>query len=60
MGDLVMQVVVTNFDMVYFFLVVIIAILIDLWIMQKKMLKLQQSNLAPQKEKLKAKQKDSN
>ena len=55
-----MQVVVTNFDMVYFFLVVIIAILIDLWIMQKKMLKLQQSNLAPQKEKLKAKPKDSN
>ena len=60
MGDLAMQVVVTNFDMVYFFLVVIIAILIDLWIIQKKMLKLQQSNLAPQKEKLKAKQKDSN
>jgi len=55
-----MSVVVENLGWIYALLVVIIAILIDLWIMQKKMLKLQQSNLAPQKEKLKAKPKDSN
>ena len=60
MGDLAMSVVVENLGWIYALLVVIIAILIDLWIMQKKMLKLQQSNLAPQKEKLKAKPKGSN